>query len=150
MNVQVKRLLPADAKMFNELLEVFQNTFDTEGPTDTEKTYAEHLLQNSSFFAFAAMIGNDVVGGATGYLLDQYNPARRLAYIYDVAVLAAFQRKGIGRALMHSIRSWCFSKGCNELLVQAEADDDDAIAFYRSLSETSDEVNAIHFVFPLR
>lgn len=89
-----------------------------------------------------------IVGGLSVYILEQYYSKKPLAYLYDLAVLKEFQRKGVGRKLMEFVTRYCRQKGIEEVFVQADKADEYAIEFYRSTKPTNEE-QVVHFTYRL-
>lgn len=81
-------------------------------------------------------------------MLDQYYSERPLAYLYDLAVLAAYQREGIGKRLIAFANDFCRQHGFEELFVQADLVDDYAVEFYRSTNPSNEE-QVVHFYYTL-
>jgi aminoglycoside 3-N-acetyltransferase I len=114
-----------------------------------DETYLSALLQNEIFFAVVAKIENRIVGGLTVYMLDQYYSKKSLAYIYDLAVLTEYQRKGIGKSLIGFVNDCCKKKGIEEVFVQADRIDNYAIDFYRQTKPTNEE-QVVQFSYNLK
>ena len=94
-----------------------------------------------------ALSHNEVVGGLTSYTLQQYYSTRPLVYIHDIAVMAEFQRQGIGKMLISGITNHCREIGIEEVFIQANEEDDHAIKFYHSTGASAEKV--VHFSYPL-
>ena len=86
-----------------------------------------------------AKFGGKVIGGLTVHVLEQYYSERPLAYIYDLAVDTSCQRMGVGQKLMASIQEECQKRGFEEVFVQVERVDQQAVDFYRSTQPTQEE-----------
>jgi aminoglycoside 3-N-acetyltransferase I len=71
-----------------------------------------------------------------------------LAYLYDLAVLPEYQRKGVGKKLINFTNSYCKERGFEEVYVQADKADDYALDFYRSTNPTKEE-DVSHFYYKL-
>lgn len=95
---EIKVLTPDDIDRFQELVSVFEIVFEMENFGKPKRTHLQKLLDKESFFAIIALHDNKVVAGLTVYVLDQYYSGKPLAYLYDLAVLTEFQRKGIGKS----------------------------------------------------
>lgn len=89
----------------------------------------------------------ELVGGLAAYELHLLSGATEI-YLYDIAVDTRFQRRGIGRALMRELERHAAARGASTIFVEAEADDSDAVEFYRSLG--GEELAVRHFNFPVR
>ncbi len=109
--------------------------------------HLQQLLARDDFFVFAALVDNKVIGGLTAYLLQQYYSASPLVYIYDLAVMKEYQRKGIGKMLIDGNNNYCRDIGVEAVMVQADVADDHAIKFYHSTGATGEKV--IHFDYKL-
>ena len=124
------------------------DVFEIEDFIIPDNLHLQKGLANESFLVFTAKAGDKIVGGLTAYVLNQYYSEKPLAYIYDLAVLTPYQRKGIGKKLMKSLAEYCGQNGFEEVYVQAEAVDEDAIEFYRATRPTGEE-NVVHFYYTL-
>ena len=112
------------------------------------QTHLQNLLDNDNFVAVVAKSESKIIGGLTVYVLNQYFSEKPLAYIYDLAVLTPFQRKGVGRELIAFTNAFCKKKGFEGVFVQAEKVDDYAIDFYR-LTKPTEELQAVQFYYEL-
>lgn len=137
-----------DLDQLNELISVFENVFEMDSFKRPSKAHLQKLLDKDTFFAVVATTENKVIAGLTVYLLDQYYSERPLAYIYDLAVLTAYQRKGIGKKLIEFTTEYCRNKGFEEVFVQADKVDDYAIDFYR-LTRPTNEEQVVQFSYVL-
>ncbi len=145
--MEIKKINQDQVEDFRSLInifkEVFENTDEIPG-----NTYLLTLLLNPNFTVFVVKINNTVVGGLTIYTLYQYYSEKPLAYIYDVGITSTYQRKGLGKALMEEVCRFCEQNGFETAYVEAEADDEQAVSFYRK-TRYSLEMNAIHFNYSL-
>lgn len=147
IDVQIVKLQPHQVRDFQTLIAIFEDVFQTPVKSRPSVTHLQKLLANPEFFVLAAYIEQDMVGGLTGYAWDQYYSEKKLAYVYDLAVVAAHQRRGIGRLLMAEIQRICRDAGFEEVFVQADRIDAHALAFYRSTGAVEEDV--AHFYYPL-
>lgn len=132
----------------SELVTVFEVVFEMENFERPSESHLISLLKNDNFFAIIAKKENKIIAGLTVYVLDQYYSEKPLAYIFDLAVLTEYQRKGIGRNLIEFTNKLCRQKGFEEVFVQADKVDDYAIEFYRSTKPTEEE-QIVHFNYKL-
>lgn len=137
---------PQDLGPFQALLEIYKQVFEATDVTLPPAAHLAQLLANPAYVVLVAEQAGEVVGGLSVHVLGSYWHAAPLAYIYDLGVHPAHQRKGIGRALVAALRDYCASHGIAEAFVQASADDAEAIAFYRSLVPR-EETPALQFTF---
>ncbi len=131
-----------------ELLRVFREVFEMDKFESPGKSYLEKLVRDKRCWAVVAKVNGKVIGGLTMYILPQYYSAKPLAYIYDLAVLTAYQRQGVGRQLIDFVKTYCREFGIDEFFVQAEKVDDHAVDFYRKTGPT-EELEAVHFSYTL-
>ena len=134
-----------EVDQFKELLLIFNEVFENSGTLPSE-AYLAALLDRVDFKVLVALVGEKVVGGLTVHVLPNYYEEKPMAYIYDVGIDPPFQRKGIGNSLISEVCRYCKENGFAEAYVEAEADDLEAIRFYRKTKYT-DEVGAIHFTY---
>lgn len=147
MHVDIQELKTGDTRKLSELISVFALVFKTESKT-ADPAHLEKLLQQENFFAITASVENKIVGGLTGNILIQHYTAKPLAYIFDLAVLPHYQRKGIGRQLIEFTTEHFRQRGFEEIFVQADQPDVHAVNFYRSTMPTAEEA-VIHFYYLL-
>jgi aminoglycoside 3-N-acetyltransferase I len=144
MDVKIIKLTHTDIDPFTDLINVFKEVFEWSSvPT---KTHLQKILTNPTFFVFVAKADSKLVGGLTVHILDSYETEKPSAYIYDLAVLAEYQRQGIGKSLIMAVNDYCRQQGFGEVFVQAETDDEQAMNFYRT-TDISSELQATHFTY---
>jgi aminoglycoside 3-N-acetyltransferase I len=144
MDVKIIKLTHTDIDPFTDLINVFKEVFEWSSvPT---KTHLQKVLTNPTFFVFVAKADSKLVGGLTVHILDSYETEKPSAYLYDLAVLAEYQRQGIGKSLIMAVNDYCRHHGFGEVFVQAETDDEQAMNFYRT-TNISSELQATHFTY---
>jgi aminoglycoside 3-N-acetyltransferase I len=148
MKAEIELLKSNDIDKLDELISVFENVFEMENFKRPSKTHFQKLLNKGNLLAVIAKTDNKIIGGLTVYLLDQYYSERPLAYLYDLAVLTEYQRKGIGKKLIEFLNKYCRSKRFEELFVQADKADDHATDFYR-LTKPTREDQVVQFSYIL-
>jgi aminoglycoside 3-N-acetyltransferase I len=141
----IARLAPGDFTSMKGLLAMFGTAFkepETYGGAIPRNAYFERLLGKESVIALAAISEGTVVGGLVAYELDKFEQERREIYIYDLAVAQAHRRNGIATALIEELRQIGRSRGAYVIYVQADLQDDAAIALYSKLGVRED---VLHF-----
>ena len=78
------------------------------------------------------------MGGLAAYELVKFERETSEVYIYDLAVAEAHRRRGIATALIDRLRAIAFERGAEVVFVQADFEDDAAIALYASLGVRED------------
>lgn len=128
-----------------ELLEVYAVAFEdpvsyrSAPPSDA---YLQKLLAKESFLTLVAKQDDKVVGGLSAYVLEKFEQERSEVYIYDLAVLEAFRRRGVARGLIHTLKKLASAAGAWVIYVQADHGDEPAIKLYESMGIRED---VLHF-----
>lgn len=142
---QIRKLGPADLTSMHGMLTMFGEAFEdveTYGKARPRAAYLERLLGSDDFIALAALVGDEVVGGLAAYELRKFEQERSEIYIYDLAVAAAYRRRGIATALIRELTELAASRGAYVVYVQADYVDPPAIALYSKLGQREE---VLHF-----
>ena len=110
--------------------------------------YLEELLGNEQFWAFAALIADEIVGGVTAHVLPMTRAEVEELLIYDIAVAKPHQRQGIGRRLVFAVQESAARAGIGNVFVPADNEDASALKFYRALGGTPASVTFFSFSEP--
>lgn len=145
MDYEIKILEAIDVEKFKLLLRVFSDAFQRADFIPPDDSHLRSLLQQKDLVVMIASANERVLGGLTAYVLNQYYSIQKVAYIFDFAVAKAYQRQGIGRALMAEMLAFCKSNGFAEAFVQASRDDQHAIDFYQATGGSAED--AVHFTY---
>ena len=143
-----RSLTAEDGPTLRALLAVFANAFEDQDaylrrpPSDE---YLKDLLSGASFIAIAAYSGESVVGGLAGYELRKFEQERSEIYIYDLAVLEEYRRRGVATAMIETLKEVAAKRGAYVIYVQADYGDQAAIALYTKLGTRED---VMHFDIP--
>ena len=98
---------------------------------------ARFLADPGNLFLLAAWHGQPC-GFLTAYRLQRFDQRLAEVFISEIGVDEAYQRRGIGAALIAACRVWATEVGAPELWVPAEAGDTPANAFYRATGGVPD------------
>ena len=137
----IHRLLARDIATFREMVAMMGEAFgerDTYAAAPPDDDYLRALLGGRQFIALAASVGPRVVGGLAAYELRKFEQARSEIYIYDLAVDAAFRRRGIATALIDALKPIARERGAWVIYVQADPPDAPAMALYAKLGARED------------
>ncbi len=148
--VVVRKLTPDNVGLMRHMLDAFGKVFEQEetyGRAQPSNAYLEGLLASEHFIALAAMESGMVVGGLAAYELKKFEQERSEIYIYDLAVLAAYRRRGIATRLIEDLKAIAIARGAYVIFVQADLGDDAAIALYTKLGARED---VLHFDIKVR
>ena len=145
--IRVARLTPADRTLARTLFTTMAGVFESEcEPLGDD--YLDRLLEREEFWALAATVDDAIVGGLTAYTLPQTRAEVAELFIYDVAVVPAWQRRGVGRHLMATLRTQAAHAGIVVAFVAADNDDTHALDFYRALGGVPTPVTLFTFGDP--
>lgn len=142
---QIQSLSGEDIGVMRAMLVMFGEAFNeraTYTQAQPSDSYLKELLSSRSFIAVAAISESRVVGGLAAYTLPKFEQARTEIYIYDLAVEAAYRRRGLATAMIEELKKTARAKGAYVIYVQADRGDDAAIALYTKLGVRED---VLHF-----
>jgi aminoglycoside 3-N-acetyltransferase I len=137
---QIRRLEKQDVVLFQQLILLFQELFEMKKTSIPEETYLIQLLTNPDFIVYAIITEDEIIGGLTAYELASYYSKGSEIFIYDIAIKSTFQRKGLGKQLLLSLKEYSKQKGINAIFVDANEEDDHAVDFYHSTGGRADKV----------
>jgi aminoglycoside 3-N-acetyltransferase I len=143
---QFKRLVPSDLGAFKSLVGMFNTVFEEEQNIGSD-THLLKLLGNNSFIAIAALSENEVTGGLTAYELPMIYSDESEVILYDMAVKEEYQRMGIGKGLIQSLKEYCVKNEIETFFVMAHEEDIHAVEFYHATGGKSEKV--INFLYDL-
>ncbi len=146
---EIRKLGPLDLALMHGMLTMFGEAFDdveTYGKARPRPAYLERLLASDDFIALAAVARDEVVGGLAAYELRKFEQERSEIYIYDLAVAAAYRRRGIATALIAKLTEHAAARGAYVVYVQADYVDPPAIALYSKLGQREE---VLHFDIPV-
>ena len=106
------------------------------------------LLREPSYLMVVAQTDDgEVMGRVYGNVLHRYSATDLL--LYEVDVLDAHQRKGVGRAMLEYLKRLCERRGYGEMWVLTELDNDAGNAVYRSAGGVLENSPANMYVFSI-
>ena len=91
-------------------------------------------------------LGGIVVGALAAYCLRKFEQERSEVYIYDLGVSPIARRQGIATGLIEALKPVARAAGASVIFVQADLEDDPAIALYTRLGQRED---VLHFDIPV-
>jgi aminoglycoside 3-N-acetyltransferase I len=124
------------------LISVFTLAFG-QGYTVTDE-YLSKMLEDDRTLVLGAFEDTEILGGLVAIEMRPIHGSKEF-YIYDIAVHPEHQKQGIGKALIEHLTQEARKKGIETIFVEAESEDEDAVAFYRALG--GEEVSVNHFNF---
>ncbi len=142
--MHVKRLTLGDRDLARSLFTLMADVFEEDGEALSDD-YLDRLLGREDFWAIAAFIGDQIIGGVTAHTLPMTRTESSEIFIYDLAVRPDQQRKGVGRRLVAELRAKAAAMGISEVFVPADNDDVHALDFYRAIGGVASPVTIFTF-----
>ena len=130
--ISVERLSVADIEVARALFATMTRVFATPAEALSD-AYLTRLLDRDDFWALAAFVDGQMVGGLTAHTLPLTRAEVSEVFIYDIAVVPDWQRQGVGRQLMSTLRSQAAAAGISVMFVPADNEDTHALGFYEAL-----------------
>lgn len=146
--IRIRRLGPGDLAGLRALNALFADVFEDRAsyadapPPDS---WATRLLAKPDVVLLVAEEQGATVGALSAYVLDKIEQARREIYIYDLGVLESHRRRGVATALIREVQALAAEVGAWTIYVQADPEDDPAVALYEGLGTRED---VFHFDIP--
>ncbi len=125
------------------LMKVFALAFESEYHTDDR--YLVNMLENSSTILIGAYGHTDLIGGLVAFEIHPIHGKKEI-YIYDIAVHPDYQKQGIGKHLIDYLKVEGKNRGIDTIFVEAESEDEGAVAFYRAIGGEEIKVNHFNFI----
>jgi aminoglycoside 3-N-acetyltransferase I len=144
---QIKRLGQQDVQILHNLISLFHEVFETEPQPVVNELYLTGLLQKTDFVVHVVFSENEIVGGLTAYELPMYYSMESELFIYDIAIKPGFQRKGLGKQLLSSIKKHCEQNGIKLMFVEAHEEDEHAVDFYHATGGHAEKVIHFNYIF---
>jgi aminoglycoside 3-N-acetyltransferase I len=108
--------------------------------------YLSNMLEDDKTLILGAFRDTEIVGGLVAMEMMPIHGTKEF-YIYDIAVHPEYQKQGLGKALLEHLKLEAKKRGIETIFVEAESEDEGAVAFYRALG--GEEVSVNHFNFTL-
>lgn len=143
MPVKIIHLNENDVTLLQSINAMFGEVFDDEVSYSSNKpssSYLQALLGTTNFIALTAIDGERVVGAIAAYELRKFEQERSEIYIYDLAVISTFRRKGVATALIQELKVVGAARGAYVIYVQADkgVEDRPAVELYSKLGTIED------------
>jgi aminoglycoside 3-N-acetyltransferase I len=146
MTFDIERLCTGDTSRMRELNAMFGEAFgdpETYHRHPPDDAYAAAILSDPNVILLVATADERVIGGLGAYRLPKFEQARSEIYIYDLAVAEDWRRRGVAVRLIEELRRIGRETGCWMIFVQADLEDEPALALYRKLAVSEEQ--PLHF-----
>lgn len=142
--MQTVRLRAGDRELAREVFAMMTAVFEEPGgPLGDE--YLDRLLTRATFWAVAAVAEGVAVGGLTAHELAMTRDEDTELFLFDLAVRADWQRRGVGRSLLNHLRTAGATAGISTVFVPADNDDRHALDFYTAVGGRAEAVTIFTF-----
>jgi aminoglycoside 3-N-acetyltransferase I len=139
--VQIQRLGPGHER------EVLAAPALFDEPPDPVAVSA-YLRDERNVFLWARE-GGRAAGFLRGTVLGQLKGTHPQIFLYEIAVLEEFRRRGIGRGLVEWLLRYAREAGCDEVFVFTDPGNTAAVALYRSTGAITETPADRMFVYRL-
>lgn len=143
--ISVQRLGTGDGTHFASMLDLFADAFDDPANYSEARpspTYRDALLARDDVVVLVVLADERVVGALVAYELRKFEQERSEFYIYDLAVMEKWRRRGVATAMIDDLKSIVRKNGGWVVYVQADYGDEPASALYTKLGTRED---VMHF-----
>lgn len=140
----IRRLTAGDRELARATFAMMAEVFD-EPRRALPDDYVDGLLARADFWALAAVEGDEPLGGITAHVLPMTRSPSRELFVYDVAVRADRQRRGIGRAMLVELSALAARADIESVFVAVADEDVHAMDFYRGVGGAESPVTMFSF-----
>jgi aminoglycoside 3-N-acetyltransferase I len=142
--MKIVRLGVGDIGLAKKTFETMSDVFG-EPHEELDDAYLSSVLARDSFWALAAVDGDEVLGGLTAHELAMTRARESELFIYDLAVREDRQRAGVGRALVRELIAAAAASGIQVAFVPVDNGDAHALEFYRAIGGTPAAITLFTF-----
>lgn len=145
--VGTHRLTTDDLELARRGFALMADVFGTAGPPLGDR-YLTDLLAREDVWAVVATVDGEVVGAVTAHLLPMTRAEESELFVYDLAVSADRQRRGVGTALMRHLTDAAWAAGVACVFVPADNEDGHVLEFYRATGGAAEAVTIFTYLPP--
>ena len=99
----------------------------------TLRSQLGHYAESEQAVVFIALVGDELVGLVSGYLIPALHQPGNIGRITALVVAEKLRSRGIGSKLIHELESWFLTNKCLRYEVTSGENRDNAHRFYESL-----------------
>jgi len=128
MTLEIKRLQTGDESLFAETVNAVRTPY---GELDASSEYIEEFLAKNDHYLIVAVIDARPVGFVLGYRMARMQRQQAMMCLFEIDVLPAYQRQGIGMALIEALKRICVEEGIANMWLDTSESNTAAIALYQ-------------------
>lgn len=144
VRMKTSRLTAADVTLAKQTFALMSEVFEMPAAPLSDG-YVSRLLARADFWAIAAVVDGEVIGGLTAHTVPMTRAEVSEIFIFDIAVRADKQRQGVGRQLIEHLQHEAAVLGFEVSFVAADNEDEHAIEFYQALGGERSPVTMFTF-----
>jgi len=129
MRVAQKNDIPAMANLLSEL---FAIEVDFEIDLEKQQRGLTLLLESNQAVVFVAEVEHQIIGMCSLQILISTAQGSRVGLIEDVIITKTYQKQGIGKKLLETVKNWAKQQGLTRLQLLADKTNQNALDFYQS------------------
>jgi ribosomal protein S18 acetylase RimI-like enzyme len=141
MDIAIRRLLPGDEAIATTAAARFKSV-----TPDAE--WMARFLANSANHLIVASSGAEPVGLLLAYRIDRLDRPATQLFIYEVAVVPAWRRRGVGSRMIAFVRDLVRGQGWVEAFVITSRENVAARNLYQKTGGQIEEASGMVFVYP--
>ncbi|HEY8560708.1 MAG TPA: GNAT family N-acetyltransferase [Pyrinomonadaceae bacterium] len=144
--IEIRKLDESEIALARSLILMFggDGGAESEKITPPADEHIAAMLARGDFHVIAALDGNRLVGGLTAYEMTMFKRETREMFLYEIEVSEPFRRRGIGKALIESLKAICEEKSIAEMFVGTSRDNLAARKLYAATGGKAD-TNSVWF-----
>ena len=142
--MSARRLGPADAALAAEAVRRIKETPVREG---FGEDHLRRFLARAENILIVAEDEGAPAGFLLAYVLDRVDRDRRMVCLYEIGVVAACRRRGIGRAMLEELKAWCGRENVMKAWVITDRGNAAAMRLYAAAGGRPDAGDDVVFVW---
>ncbi|HEY2582596.1 MAG TPA: GNAT family N-acetyltransferase, partial [Mucilaginibacter sp.] len=139
MHFTIKQLNGCDIALARKLFYFFQVDDGIAEPIVPSDKYLSDLLSKDDFHVIVALQNDQLIGGLTGYELEMYKEEIKEMFLYEIAVVEEYRKKGVAKALIELLKQLCVAKRIKEMYVGTSVNNTAAMKLYKSTGGQADD-----------
>jgi ribosomal protein S18 acetylase RimI-like enzyme len=139
MNFEIKKLSINESALARQLVEMFGFEDEAGNRQFSSEEYLRKLLKRDDFHVIIALENGELIGGLTAYEMQMFKSETAEMFLYEIEVAESHRQKGIGKALVESLKQICVEKSIAIMFVGTEKDNFPARKLYTSTGGDADE-----------
>jgi ribosomal protein S18 acetylase RimI-like enzyme len=147
--MQIKRLGAGDRMLAWRTITKLKKEISTDIRAGLKAEYLERFLRCDENYFLVALIDEEPIGFALAYRLMRVDRKQDMMLFYEIVVEGEYRNKGVGRALIHYLKSICSQNKIMKMWVSTNKSNTAAMELYASTggieSTDGDEVSFTYF-----